>query len=1175
MTNPFANFTAPQAERNGLRRAITAATFRPEPDCLPPLLEQAEVAPAAAEAISAKAKSIVETLRSRTPAAGMSALMHEYSLSTAEGIALMALAEALLRTPDRETRDALIRDKISKGDWGAHLGTDRSLFVNASSLGLLLTGKLTAESDERGLARALSGLVARGGEPFIRTGVDTAMRLLGDQFVAGETIQKALDRARRSAEKGFRYSYDMLGEAAMTAEDAARYFADYEQAIAAIGQSARGDSVYDRPGISIKLSALHPRYERSQRDRVLGELLPDVLKLCVAAKSHNIGLNIDAEEAARLELSLDLLEDLAFAPELQGWEGLGFVVQAYGKRCPFVIDYLVDLAKRSKRRLMVRLVKGAYWDSEIKHSQVNGHRDYPVFTRKVHTDVSYQACVRKLLAAPDTIYPQFATHNAQTVAYVLETAGKWQPGAYEFQCLYGMGEPLYEPLMKSEGVPCRVYAPVGPHTSLLAYLVRRLLENGANSSFVNQVADPKADLSALSADPLEEARKISPLGTPHTGITLPKDILAPRISPTVPVLTDEADLEALQTEFSKSANMTWRAAPPDGIETQDEFAVRNPADPDDPVGHALFAAPEAVDTVVSKAQAAHPGWAGLSADERARKLEGAADLLQARMSLFSGLIMREAGKTAANALGDVREAIDFLRYYASEIRRRPDAEPLGVIACISPWNFPLAIFLGQVSAALAGGNCVIAKPAEETPLIAAAGVSLLHEAGIPEDVVQLLPGAGDVGGALTAHRGVCGVVFTGSTEVGRLINQTLARRVGPDGRPVPLIAETGGLNAMLVDSSALAEQVVADVLTSAFDSAGQRCSALRLLCLQEDVADRLLAMIKGAMAELRLGNPVQLKTDIGPVIGEEARARIAAYIERRRGNGFAVTAPSPLPAQGTFIPPTLIELNSVDDMEEEIFGPVLHVVRYARKDRLALVDAINALGYGLTFGVHSRLDSEVARLTARAHCGNVYVNRNIIGAVVGVQPFGGHGLSGTGPKAGGPIYLDRLMREAHTRAEPGSMHALPGPVGESNVYALEPKGRVLIIPETEDGLICQVAAVAATGNLALIDAASPFANHAAIASPRVPIKREEHALETSAFSACLVEGQGEALLERLGALAARPGPLVTVQAASSAEVANGGAPYNLALLVNEKVVSTNTAAAGGNASLMTLDPKGM
>ncbi|HVL21653.1 MAG TPA: trifunctional transcriptional regulator/proline dehydrogenase/L-glutamate gamma-semialdehyde dehydrogenase, partial [Amaricoccus sp.] len=1018
---PFADFAPPVRPQTSLRAAITAATRRPEPECLPPLVEAARVPEAMRGAVAATARKLVEALRAKHKGTGVEALVQEYSLSSQEGVALMCLAEALLRIPDTATRDALIRDKIAEGDWMSHVGGGRSLFVNAATWGLVVTGKLSGTVNDRSLAAALTRLVARAGEPVIRRGVDMAMRMMGEQFVTGETIGEALKRARPLEARGFRYSYDMLGEAATTAADADRYNADYEAAIHAIGKASGGRGIYDGPGISIKLSALHPRYSRAQADRVMTELLPRVKALALLAKSYDIGLNIDAEEADRLELSLDLLESLCLDPDLAGWDGLGFVVQAYGKRCPFVLDFVIDLARRARRRIMVRLVKGAYWDAEIKRAQVDGLPGFPVYTRKIYTDVAYIACAAKLLAAPDAVFPQFATHNAQTVATIYHIAGpEFSVGRYEFQCLHGMGEPLYDEVVGKRRLdrPCRIYAPVGTHETLLAYLVRRLLENGANSSFVNRISDPAVPVEELIRDPLDIVEAMPVVGTPHDKIAAPAELYGARRNSAGLDLADEATLARLSTELTASAAQLWEAQPllADGIGDGSPRPVLNPADHRDRVGTVVELNPMNAAPMVEDAAEAAAGWAAVPPSERAACLERAADLMEARIGTLIGLAHDEAGKSAANAVGEVREAVDFLRYYADQARRTlgPGHAPLGPVVCISPWNFPLAIFTGQVAAALVAGNPVIAKPAEETPLIAAEAVRLLREAGVPPAALQFAPGAGALGAALVAHAETAGVMFTGSTEVARLIQAKLADRLSPSGRPVPLVAETGGQNAMVVDSSALTEQVVADVIASAFDSAGQRCSALRVLCLQDDVADRTLAMLKGALRELRLGNTDRLAVDIGPVISEEAQAGIEAHVERLRGLGRAVerAALPPETAHGTFVPPTLIEIASLADLEREVFGPVLHVVRFHRNDLGRLLDDIAATGYGLTFGLHTRLDETIARVTSRVEVGNVYINRNMIGAVVGVQPFGGRGLSGTGPKAGGPLYLGRLVEKA-------------------------------------------------------------------------------------------------------------------------------------------------------------------
>ena len=1218
MPQPFIHFAQSVQPQGNLRARITSAWRLPERECLPYLLAEATLTPEQQEQATATATRLVNALRNKGQGGGVEGLIQEYSLSSQEGVALMCLAEALLRIPDRATRDALIRDKISTGDWHAHVGRSPSLFVNAATWGLVVTGKLTSTASERNLSSALTKLIGRGGEPVIRKGVDLAMRMMGEQFVTGQDIGEALANARAMEAKGFRYSYDMLGEAATTAADAARYYADYERAIHAIGKASGGRGIYEGPGISVKLSALHPRYSRAQAERVMTELLPRLKALVVLARGYDIGVNIDAEEADRLELSLDLLEALCAAPELKGWNGIGFVVQAYSKRCPYVIDYLIDIARRSGRRLMVRLVKGAYWDSEIKRAQVDGLEDFPVFTRKVHTDVSYLACARKLLAAPDAVFPQFATHNARTLASVMAMAGgNYYAGQYEFQCLHGMGEPLYEEVVGTGRLsrPCRIYAPVGTHETLLAYLVRRLLENGANSSFVNQIGNKGISLQALIADPVEVAREIIPLGSPHPAIHAPRDLYGPsRPNSAGMDLANEQRLASLSAALLASTAMSWRAEPADegGIERP----IYNPADHRDIVGTVWDCTPVMVDAALARATREQAVWGATPADERAQCLRRAADLMEARMPVLLGLIVREAGKSLPNAISEVREAVDFLRYYADAAQHfaADTHRPLGPVACISPWNFPMAIFTGQVSAALAAGNTVLAKPAEETPLIAAEAVRLLHEAGVPADALQLVTGAGETGGLLTGDPRVRGVVFTGSTEVARIIQRTLAKRVTPDGHAIPLIAETGGLNAMIVDSSALAEQVVGDVIASAFDSAGQRCSALRILCVQEDVADRTVGMLWGAMNELAVGNPDRLSTDVGPVITAEARDRIQAHVEAMAAKGHKVRALE-LPAEtrhGTFVAPTMIEIGRIADVEQEVFGPVLHVLRYAREDRDAVLDQVNASGYGLTFGVHSRIDETIARLTERSHAGNIYVNRNIIGAVVGVQPFGGQGLSGTGPKAGGPLYVPRLLSARAAEDKPGlvadeaalapfrayvdwlrdtgrtqalfackaqavgaalgAVAELPGPVGERNLYRLQPRGDVALLPSSETGLLIQLGAALATGNGAIVAADEPLAAVLdALPGPLAQrVRRSADWAGEAALGGVLFEGDADALIAVTEAAAAREGRIVTVQGVMSADLASGRSGYNLDLLLEEKSVSTNTAAAGGNATLMAI-----
>jgi len=1023
-------FASPPPPGTPLRAAIRDSCRVDETEAVACILAAAEIPVDMRHCIGERARGIVAAVRrDRLGKGGIDAFLHEYALSSPEGVALLCLAEALLRIPDAETVDRLIRDKIGSADWESHLGRSESMFINASTWALMLTGRLLhIVSPAPDLRTVLRRFVARSSEPVLRQAVTAAMHIIGRQFVMGRTIGEALERARGAEQQGYRHSYDMLGEAAHTAADAARYAAAYDDAIAAIGRSWGGRIIADAPGISIKLSALHPRYEMAQRARVLSEVSLILLELSRHARGAGIGLTIDAEEADRLDLSLDLFEALALSPDLADWDGLGLAVQAYQKRALPVIEWLADLARRSGRRLMVRLVKGAYWDSEIKRTQELGLDGYPVYTRKVATDVSYLACARRLLAFGPIFYPQFATHNAHTVAALLEFAGERRD--YEFQRLHGMGEALYEQIVGAERLdrPCRVYAPVGSHEDLLPYLVRRLLENGANTSFVNRLVDEAQPINAIVADPIAQLARL-PV-KPHPRIPLPRDLYGPARETSRGLDLDHAPVQAALRDGLAAALCQPRSAAPiiDGIEQPGAAEpVFDPSDRRRQVGMVVAAGPREIDRALGRALFSAPSWDRTPAAERAAVLERAADLYQNRMVELMALIIREGGRTIPAALAEIREAVDYLRYYA--LRARVDfaaSEPLpgptgerdeialhgrGVFACISPWNFPLAIFTGQIAAALAAGNAVVAKPAEQTPLVAAAAVWLLHQAGVPGDVLHLLPGTGEiVGAALVGDPRVAGIAFTGSTETARRINLDLARRAGPI---VPLIAETGGQNAMIVDSSALAEQVVSDVLISAFDSAGQRCSSLRLLYVQVDIADRLLAMLAGAMTELVVGDPALLATDVGPIIDAPAREALEQHAQRMAREGHLLYQCA-LPAgteHGTFFAPRVFQIDGAERLPGEVFGPILHVVRW-HADRLdAVLDEIAATGYGLTLGIQSRIDETTRYILARLHIGNSYVNRSMIGAVVGVQPFGGEGLSGTGPKAGGPRYLHRFATE--------------------------------------------------------------------------------------------------------------------------------------------------------------------
>lgn len=1030
----------PATSLQPLRTAITAAWTADETERVQALLADARQPDADRAAIQATAADLVRRVRLRAQDRGaIEAFMQQYDLGSEEGVLLMCVAEALLRIPDEDTADRLIRDKLGEADWKKHMGQSDSVLVNASTWGLMLTGRLVdlADDTKRNVHNAFKRLVGRVGEPVIRLAVRQAMRIMGHQFVMGRTIGEALTRSRKGDNAAYRYSFDMLGEAALTQRDADRYLKAYQDAIDAIGRSGSFSDEIAAPSISVKLSALHPRYEHAKRERVLAELAPRLRDLAQRAKGYRIGLTVDAEESDRLELSLDVIETALVDASLAGWHGFGIVVQAYQKRAPFVIDWIAALARAHGRRIPVRLVKGAYWDSEVKRAQVEGHPGYPVFTRKPNTDVSYLANARRLLSATDAIYPMFATHNAHTIAAVHRLAQGVLPGgsvartSYEFQKLHGMGDDLYAEVIPADrlDVACRVYAPVGSHEDLLPYLVRRLLENGANSSFVNRISDEDVAIDDLIRDPVEVVAAFESI--PHPRIPLPVDLFRSQShdrSNSMGVnLANDAALESLAGQI-RSATTTWSATPlvPGAQPAGTTIEVTNPADRRMHVGDWLPADSATVERALANAVAAQPAWDATPAASRAAILEHAADLLEQRMPQFITLCTREAGKTIPDGVAEVREAVDFLRYYAGQARSAfvPEALPgptgesnalqlagRGVFVCISPWNFPLAIFAGQIAAALAAGNSVLAKPAEQTTLVGFEAVKLLHEAGIPKDVLQYLPGDGaTVGAALTSDPRVAGVAFTGSTETARAINRALAARDAAIG---VLIAETGGQNALIADSSALPEQLVKDALASAFTSAGQRCSAARVLFVQADIADKVIGMIAGAMAELVVGDPALLSTDVGPVIDTDAKALLDEHAARMQGAAKFI-AEAKLGAgteHGTFFAPRAWELQSLSQLTRENFGPALHVIRWNADQLDAVVDAINATGFGLTLGIHSRIDETVERVIQRAKVGNVYVNRNQIGAVVGVQPFGGQNLSGTGPKAGGPHYLPRFATE--------------------------------------------------------------------------------------------------------------------------------------------------------------------
>lgn len=1132
------------------RRLIDTATYADEAVTLERLKAEAALSAEDRARITARGADLVRAIRNQSSPGLMEVFLAEYGLSTDEGIALMCLAEALLRVPDAETIDALIEDKIAPSDWGRHMGHSTSPLVNASTWALMLTGKVLQE-DNPGPVGHLRSAIKRLGEPVIRKAVGRAMKEMGRQFVLGETIKSAMDRAAGMEKKGYTYSYDMLGEAARTDADATRYHLAYSRAITAISSACIHKDTRKNPGISVKLSALHPRYEVAHRDQVMDILMPRLRSLALLAKSAGMGLNIDAEEADRLSLSMDVIEATLREPSLAGWDGFGVVVQAYGQRAGHVLDYLYELATRLDRRIMVRLVKGAYWDTEIKRAQVTGVDGFPVFTAKPATDISYIANARKLLSMTDRVYPQFATHNAHTVAAILDMADDKE--AFEFQRLHGMGESLHGLVKEAEGTRCRIYAPVGAHRDLLAYLVRRLLENGANSSFVNQIVDEDVPPETVARDPFDA------IADAKTDLPKGPELFQPeRRNSKGFDLRHIPTLEEVEAARAPYLSHDWKAAPllADKAKPNAPEPVANPTNPADRPGTVATASKADIESALA---AAKP-W-NAPRKERAEVLNRVADLYEENYGEIFALLTREAGKTQLDAVAELREAVDFLRYYAANA---PEEEPVGVFTCISPWNFPLAIFTGQISAALAAGNGVLSKPAEQTPLIAHLAVSLMHKAGVPSTALQLLPGAGEVGAALTSDSRVGGVAFTGSTETALKIRRAMAKHMAPG---APLIAETGGLNAMIVDSTALPEQAVQAIVESAFQSAGQRCSALRCLYVQEDIAESFSEMLTGAMDALCIGDPWYLSTDCGPVIDEEAHRGIFNHIETARAEGRLIHEIA-TPNSGTFIAPTLLRVNGIADMKREIFGPVLHMATFGSEELDEVIDAINATGYGLTFGLMTRIDDRVQHVTERVEAGNHYVNRNQIGAIVGSQPFGGEGLSGTGPKAGGPHYLARfsahaaptagsdwegpmpadVMQDAVSKANSTTRPApsdtvLPGPTGESNRLTSRARPALLCLGPGADVAATQAKAVRDLGGVAVE------------ATGTLPA---ESLRTMSGISGVLYWGAPDEARDFVEALAQREGPIVPLIT---------GLP-DLGHVRLERHVCVDTTAAGGNAALL-------
>ena len=1208
---PASENAIPVLSDDELRQKIRSNYLASESKVVQALVDEAGFTNELRVKVRQQAIDLIRTVRNSSTPSMMENFLAEYGLTTSEGIALMCLAEALLRVPDSKTIDELIEDKISHGNWGKHLGHSNSPLVNASTWALLLTGKVIAPDDERHVRFTLQGLVKRLGEPLIRTAVAQSMKELGRHFVLGTNIGKAIERARELESRGYTYSYDMLGEAARTDVDARRYHLAYSDAISALSIACTHDDIRENPGISVKLSALHPRYELGQYQSVMDILLARTTSLALLARSANMGFNIDAEEADRLDISLEVIEQVLANPALKNWHGFGVVVQAFGRRANQVLDWLYDLAERLDRKIMVRLVKGAYWDTEIKRAQVLGLSDFPVFTRKLNTDISYLSCARKLMGMTDRIYPQFATHNAYSVAAVLELADELdlQPDCFEFQRLHGMGEALHDFVVQDRKAQCRIYAPVGEHEDLLAYLVRRLLENGANSSFVNQIVDTSISPEEIASDPFEQLKALPQVENPN--ITAPPEMYgAQRPNSRGWDITDYNEVCRIATVRGKFLTYQWQAGPMIAVDTDtgDAVSIRNPADENDCVGTVFHTTSDQVGKAIKVAQNAYKTWNSTPVNERAKCLRRAAELYQEHAEELFALLCREAGKTWLDAVGEVREAVDFANYYANQAAYiTKNSEAQGVVVCISPWNFPLAIFSGQVFAALATGNAVLAKPAEQTSLIAARAVSLMHQAGIPNSIVQLLPGTGAVvGEALTSHSAINGICFTGSTQTAQRINRNMAKHMNAT---APLIAETGGLNAMIVDSTALPEQVVRDVIASAFQSAGQRCSALRVLYLQNDIADKLLEMLFGAMDELVVGNPWLLNCDVGPVIDQTAKAKIEKHCQHMAQQGRLLKQLK-TPETGVFVGPAIIKLDSIEQLDEEIFGPVLHVVTFEADQIDTVVDAVNNKGYGLTFGIHTRVDTRVEQVVKRIKAGNIYVNRNQIGAVVGTQPFGGEGLSGTGPKAGGPFYLprfrfspletvqqtpsapvnidliqkaidrcpefvsdkklvDRLTRLSDkTGVEIPELNSygiseMPGPTGENNLWSTHPRGLVLCLGPGRELVLRQTMMALATGNRVVVVDEGLDQDEDLMAKSKLPIAviigriAAEKLTELKGLNAVVSQADSANLKLIRQALADRDGEIIPLISEIEAQ-----------RFLIERHLCIDTTAAGGNASLI-------
>lgn len=1236
----FLNFSKNIINQSKTRELINSSYNNPETEIIPLLLKIVQFSEKENKNIFKLAYKLAKKIRNKNKfnlSGSIQKIIQEFSLSSKEGTALMCLSEALLRIPDKKTKEELIEDKITNKNWKNYLKKDSSFLIKIISISFILIEKVFNNKSKIKFINIFYKIIKKSSKPIIRNIINQSMKLIGKQFIFSEKIKGTIKKNNKNK---FNYSYDILGESALTKNEAEKYLFLYKEAIEEIGKKSIGKDIYNNSGISIKLSALHPRYCRSQYKRVMKELYPRLLELTLQAKNHNISINIDAEESDKLEISLDLFKKLSFEQKLLGWNGIGFVVQSYQKRCLNVINELIDTAKSTQHKIMIRLVKGAYWDSEIKKTQINGFKDYPVYTKKIHTDISYLACAKKLLSFPDLIYPQFATHNTQTLSSIYYMAGKnYFKGQYEFQCLYGMGENLYRQVVGSTyknklNRPCRIYAPIGKYKTLLPYLVRRLLENGANSSFINKISNKNINLKKLVSNPIEKIirknQSKETIGKPHKKIPLPRFLYGKDRKNSYGIdLNNERNLKKL-SEFLIKSPINYTVTPLlskrnilfDQISKKK--TIINPSDQNDIIGYVYDTPISEINNAIKNANKMIDYWKKTTIQKRSKILIKTAKLIEKNFYHFIAVLVRESGKTYNNAISEIRESVDFLRYYAQQINENLNEnkiEPLGIVVCISPWNFPLAIFIGQVSAALATGNVVLAKPAEQTPIVAMLAVKLLYQAGIPEGVLQMLTGKGSIIGKKIIEKNIDGVIFTGSNSVAKIIHNDISKKLNRHNKPITFIAETGGLNTMIIDSSALTEQVINDVITSAFDSSGQRCSAMRLLCIQEEVFKKTINMLKEAILEYSVGNPTEINTDIGPIINKESKENIIKYINKMKKNGNKIYQ-STKNKNGNFITPTIIEIKYINELKNEIFGPVLHVLKYKKNKIKELIKKINNLGYGLTFGLHTRIDNFANYVSKKIKSGNIYINRNMIGAVVGVQPFGGEGLSGTGPKAGGPLYIykllnkyenidinqiiiksndfyklknwksstkkfkeyeifckwakkqndktiEKLFNKTEKIKEKTISDELNGPTGELNQYFLIPKKRILFLAKNKTDIFNQMFTALKIGCKIIWP---KDLIHQKI-NDQLPIEVQkkinlikEWDKKNDDFDFVVHHGDQHELKEICEKISNKPGQIIGIQSFKP-----GDKNLYIENLFYERVISINTSATGGDINLMKLD----